>query len=272
MATEAPHPDLARNLRHLCDQKRSVSEVCRETGINRQQFNKYLAGLHRPSPANQRRIAAYFGAAASSLELPHADFVNLIDGDYFTVLDQIRRTPKARGVLDAIMAMDQSVAERLVGCYERYQYSSIYPGRVLRAAFCIYRSGPLLMHYYVERFPAPDNPSKARDIFKYHGLTIPLVDRIYTVDFESLQRNEITLSIFGLQARSSHRFVYGLTAGIVATMTRSPFATRIALHYRSPGLLTRTHLRRATVLEDGDPDIPAEVREFLNRKRDMIIV
>ncbi len=97
------------------------------------------------------------------------------------------------------MAMDQTIADQLVGCYERYQYSSIYPGKILRAAFCIYRRGPLLMHYYIERFPGLDNPRKADYIFKYHGLTIPLMDRIYTVDFESLQSNEITLSIFGLQ-------------------------------------------------------------------------
>lgn len=48
-------------------------------------------------------------------------------------------------------------------------------------------------------------------------------------------------------------------------------STRIALHYRTPGILKRAHLRRATVLEDKDPDIPAEILEFLGRKRDMVM-
>lgn len=272
MTDDAIHKNLAKNLRYLCDQKQSVTDVCSKTNINRQQFNKYLAGRHRPSAANLRRISEYFGIAPSSLEVPHSDFKNLVAGDYFTILEQIRNMPKSNGIFHAVTAMDQSVANKLVGCYERYQFSSMYPGKILRAAFCIYRKGPLLCHYYIERFPSLDDPNRAEYVFKYHGLTIPLADRIYTVDFESIQRNEITLSIFGLQSRSPRLFVYGLTAGIVATISRPPFTTRIALHYRTPGLLKREHLKRANVLDEDDAGIPTEILEFLSNKRDMIVL
>jgi hypothetical protein len=50
--------NLKSNLRYLCGYHRSVAEVCRRVAINRQQFNKYLAGagsnpfsssgLHKP--------------------------------------------------------------------------------------------------------------------------------------------------------------------------------------------------------------------------------
>ena len=56
-AGSAELPGLADNLRQLCRQRRSTSEVCRAIGINRQQFNKYLSGAAVPSSFNLARIA-----------------------------------------------------------------------------------------------------------------------------------------------------------------------------------------------------------------------
>src|SRR5260221_599391 len=50
--------NFATNLRLLCGRHRSVSEVCRRLAINRQQFNKYLAGPSLPSSATLVRICA----------------------------------------------------------------------------------------------------------------------------------------------------------------------------------------------------------------------
>lgn len=53
--------DLAQNLRLICAREKSVSEICREIGINRQQFGKYLSGRSRPSQNNMHRICQHFG-------------------------------------------------------------------------------------------------------------------------------------------------------------------------------------------------------------------
>lgn len=263
---------LPRNLRYLCDSKGSVSHVCRATGVNRQQFNKYLAGQHRPSAANLRRIAQYFGVAPPMLEMPHEQFVSLMDGNSHRVLDELRSAPKAMDFLDHAVRGDGAQGGDLPGRYDRYHFSSIYPGRILRAAFCIYRHGSLLMHYYVERFPAYDTPGKADYVFKYHGMTMPLAGRIFAIDYESAQRNELTMSIFASQDRSSRRYLFGVTNGIAATMLRQPFSTRVVLQYRGEGLLQREDLKRSTVLDRNNPQIPFEVREFLTSKEDMIIL
>lgn len=57
----------ARNLRDLCDTRKSISLVCRELDINRQQFARYLAGKALPGPENLRRICAYFDATEGDL-------------------------------------------------------------------------------------------------------------------------------------------------------------------------------------------------------------
>lgn len=54
----------------LSAQKGSIADACRATGINRQQFNKYLSGQYLPSPANLKKIAAYLEVDSTALFAP----------------------------------------------------------------------------------------------------------------------------------------------------------------------------------------------------------
>lgn len=47
-------------LRMLCEKRGSVNAVCRELGINRQQFAKYLSGTNLPSAYVIQRLILYF--------------------------------------------------------------------------------------------------------------------------------------------------------------------------------------------------------------------
>lgn len=261
---------LAANLRLLCDRQGSISQVCRKLGINRQQFNKYLSGQHLPSPANIRLIADHFGLGPEVLFSEPERFRALVDGNFFAVMDHLRHAPQVARFLDTVMVSTRIEMGEHVGCYDRYQYSSIYSHKILRSAFCIYRNGDFLNHYYVERFPSHDDPSRTAYIFKYHGFTFPVEDRVFTIDFESVQRNEFTFGIFSNVQRSAKRFMFGIISGVAATMFRQPFATRAVLHYRRPGLLTRTELHATATLDMNDPSIPREARDYLGESPDMI--
>jgi transcriptional regulator with XRE-family HTH domain len=59
--------NFASNLRHLCSRSSSIAAVCRGTGINRQQFNRYLAGQSLPNLENRRKICRYFRIAEEEL-------------------------------------------------------------------------------------------------------------------------------------------------------------------------------------------------------------
>ncbi len=59
-----------RNLRLLCQPYASVSALCRELGINRTQFNRYLSGEFFPRPDILQRICAYFKVDARILLQP----------------------------------------------------------------------------------------------------------------------------------------------------------------------------------------------------------
>src|SRR5215475_9721310 len=71
--------NFATNLRLLCGRHRSVSELCRRLAINRQQFNKYLAGTSLPSPATLGRICAFFAIDQGDILLAPAAFAASAD-------------------------------------------------------------------------------------------------------------------------------------------------------------------------------------------------
>ena len=66
--------DFAKNLRTLSERSRSVSALCRELGINRQQFARYLSGASTPSVYNRRRLADHFGMSMAELSIEHGEF------------------------------------------------------------------------------------------------------------------------------------------------------------------------------------------------------
>lgn len=58
---------LGANLRQLSRQAVSISALCRDLGINRTQFNRYLSGESFPRPDVLHRICSYFGVDARIL-------------------------------------------------------------------------------------------------------------------------------------------------------------------------------------------------------------
>ncbi|MFW2542555.1 helix-turn-helix domain-containing protein [Primorskyibacter sp. 2E107] len=61
---------LGANLRQLSEKSASISALCRELGVNRTQYNRYLAGESFPRPDVLHRICSYFGVDARILLEP----------------------------------------------------------------------------------------------------------------------------------------------------------------------------------------------------------
>lgn len=73
--------NMAKNLQLLCAQKGSANLVARETGINRQQLEKYLKGRSLPSRSTLKRICDYFSITEESLFSPVMDAAAPEQGD-----------------------------------------------------------------------------------------------------------------------------------------------------------------------------------------------
>lgn len=56
-----------RNLRRECVRKGTIAQLCKATGINRQQFNKYLSGQILPGARTLRKICAHLDVSEAVL-------------------------------------------------------------------------------------------------------------------------------------------------------------------------------------------------------------
>ncbi|MEL6959829.1 MAG: helix-turn-helix transcriptional regulator [Pseudomonadota bacterium] len=76
-----PHTDavaqrdvFSQNLKVLMGDKPNVSQVCRDIGINRTQFNRYLGGTSWPRPDVLVQICTHFDTDARVLTTPLSEF------------------------------------------------------------------------------------------------------------------------------------------------------------------------------------------------------
>jgi transcriptional regulator with XRE-family HTH domain len=254
--------NLSKNLRFAVSSFSSVAEICRRSGINRQQFNKYLSGQHRPSHRVLVKLSRFLSIEERDLFMKADDFERFYEGVESDLTWDLRNSREF--IRFGPLARTSAVLLRpYYGVYYRYHNSSIYKGRVLRSVLCIFEKNGLAQHVYIERFPATDGKSKSQYLFRYHGLCVFLGDRIFLVDSERIQKNEMTFAILTPSHRNTVRFLFGLISGVAATSFRQPFATRMALDFQSRGMITKRHLKDATVLDPEDSSIPLELRAYL---------
>lgn len=262
--------NLARNLQYLCRSFKSVAEACRHLGVNRQQFNKYLAGKHVPSIRVLSAISQRFSIEQEDLFRGKAEFEAALRGVEVAPLRALRSSRQFMRFAPAI-ANSHALLEPFYGVYYRYHNSSIYKGRILRSAVYLYERDSIAQYVCIERFPRLDDGARVAYVFKYHGLALMIEDRLFLIDFEGIQRNEMTFSILVPERRNVLRLLYGIVNGIAATALRQPFSTRVALEFQARGPIGRSHLKAATALLPSDPSIPLEVRAYLTGKQSTII-
>lgn len=253
---------ITANLQTLVASFASVADFCRRLDINRQQFNKYLAGHHLPSRKVRQQIARHFLMDATDLVRAPADFQSFYDGLQYELPMDLRATPQFTQFLPLMRTSAQALQD-YCGVYYRYHHSSIYKGCILRSVLCIYQRGGSARHVTIERFPGRDGSASTGYAFAYHGFSFLLGDRIFLLDFEGEQQNEMTFTVLTPQHRRPLRFLHGLVTGVASSSFRQPFSTRVALAYAGPGLIRKQHLRQATTLAPDDASIPAEVRDYL---------
>ncbi|KAF1018580.1 MAG: hypothetical protein GAK30_03603 [Paracidovorax wautersii] len=254
---------VSHNLREVVSRAGSVAEFCRQVGINRQQFNKYLAGSHAPSRRNLARIARHCGLTVEDMDRPADEF-----------LRRLRQQEESAGATVApahfqtLAALARGCASDLkpfLGTYFRYHRSSIYAGSVLRAVTVIYQEGDCIRYVTVESMRVrDDHGNEDRCRFTYRGICYLLGQRLFMCDYERRQCNEMTTTILMPQFRTPIKYMLGLVAGIAATAYRQPFAARVAFHKLSDDPhVSRNTLRQAALIAPEDPSIPAAVRTYL---------
>ena len=236
---QMPVDDFARNLRTLCTAHRSVSEICRLAGINRQQFGRYLNGTYRPSRFNLRRICEILGVHESDLLLPAAEFETFFNSK-FLAMKQGGGAGWLGSNLENLMTMNDPGLRKYIGWYHSYSYSFGWPEWVIRSLVTIYEHQGRVLSKTIERVRDPAYGE--RFVYKYDGLVTTSADRIFIAEQDSLQQDDFSLKILFRTHRSHVNFLSGLVTGTSSRPDRQPASARVVLEYLGRTIDKRTAL------------------------------
>ena len=247
--------DFSQNLRLLCSRERSTSELCREIGMNRQQFAKYLSGASLPSAHNLRRICAHFHIDERELFSPHKDF----RARYGVGARDPRKLPWL--ALFQAFPGDRTALRRYLGLYYSHYISPSWPGTVMRALVLIHEREGFVMSRTVERAVDPKRGVRQRS--KYEGLVSFRGERLFVVERESLFRDNIVETI--LFPAHGHQLSYlrGLAIGVSWSPHRTPYASRLIWKRLREGTDARAALAGCGVFGLNSRALDPVVRGFI---------
>ncbi|CAK7259863.1 MULTISPECIES: helix-turn-helix transcriptional regulator [unclassified Shinella] len=242
------------NLRHACSTRKSVSEICRQLGVNRQQFNRYVNGEAVPSPHNLARIAAFFGVRPADFSLDPALF-------------ELRLVSAAGGafgtdVLHTCFPGNLPSLRRHLGYYQTYHVSLSWPGMIVCSCARLDEHEGAVRVKSIERIQ--DRPHEIRQFSKYVGLASFLRNRIFVVERSTGPEPMIAQTI--LTPFETHQRIYlrGMTMGVSWRKQNLPYASRVIWRHLGTDTDRRQLLSRCGVLPPGSRQLPPTVREFLD--------
>jgi transcriptional regulator with XRE-family HTH domain len=251
---------LAANLRFASSYLPSVSALCRDIGLNRQQMNKYLSGRSLPSAFNLRRLAAYFGIEPEEMTLPPERFAQAWRqrADLPTGPAESLRVP---AYLRQALSKPESAIERFLGFYHCYIHSGSWPGHITRYVMSLRRSGPWVVTKSLGRYTAEPETGMPY-LMKCEGMATMQADLLTIIEQQSLGPGTLSTTIL----QPTYRSDIGTLTGVCADTPfrgRRPIASRIVLHSlgRAPDL--RAAVAQCAIVKASSNSIDKRIQRLL---------
>lgn len=257
-------PHLANNLRLLCSYKKSISGVCRDLDINRQQFNKYLSGNTTPSGNNLRKICDYFGVEEHEIRMPEEDFAKIIQARPLVNSSALERPRPEIEFLDKLFKRGSEDLSKYEGSYYIYYYSTSYPGKILKAYGVIYEEEGRHFFKWIERLSLVGSSGRDGFIYKLKGVVLGLSNRIFISGYEQIMKNEMVHLILYPTYKNKVAQLSGLLLGVSGADSREPVSQRVVFSYLGKSVNHRAAFKRCGIYDvdaqEVDPEIKAKIQ------------
>lgn len=254
----------SKNLAFACCHYRSIADVCRRIGINRQQFNKYLSGDVRPSRHNMHRICDFFGVTEAEI---------LMDETLFRQLIGLRRPSSDTSQLDLPMRhMERILAssrpvDRYEGYYFRYFHSFGNKGCIIRSLARIVIRDSRGYFKNIEVLRDPDDGHWMRTN-RYEGMVLQLADRLQVIEYEAMEANSITQMTLYPSYQQRIDYLLGIQTGGPTRRGRKPGASRVALEFLGTHIDIRRALRETGLFHPRSPSLRQEIVTMIENRID----
>lgn len=251
--------NFAENLKLACSFSASISSVCRELGINRTQFNRYLRATARPSANILNRLCDHFGVEGSEFHLPPTQFSRIIALKRKTT----KPRPAYADTIDNLRSASLPAIKSYLGYYYVYYFSMSSPGKILRGVAHIFANNTDVFYRRIERFPDPNLKSNAFKC-RYSGAAFMLDDRIFLIDTETLTGNEITQTILFPSRRNKINRLSGLMMGVSSSNQRRIACSRIIFEWLGERIDARKVLRSCGLFSADSEEIAPSIRQAID--------
>lgn len=254
VAEDSAYRSFAQNLYALSVSSGSIASTCRQLGINRQQFNKYLAGTTLPSSSTLLKISKHFGVDQRSLfEDPHASNEN-----GYLVASSVQTKTQFTALEARVLAeMEGTQCTSLrEGCYYVY-----FPGKT---GSLIFKRSALFVRnvdgrtIFVRLSTGQNQTTKLRKAqMRHEGLALETDNRVYLLAKNKHAHQEISLLSFGNVDLSSKVF-----GGLALTLAPwgAPVCTRFSVEYVGPWSDRREVVRNIGPFSVVSPDVSDDLR------------
>lgn len=257
---------LAANLRRLSGHYRSLAEVCRRIDINRQQFNKYLAGTTAPSQHTLKRICDFFGVEEDEILLPPQRFNA-----------EVLNRPLARRAATPLDIVFSQVMEELpesqdaltpyCGYYFVYSRSPASPSTLFRALNVLFQEEGYTFEKSLDRFARPERINPAPGITsKAKGLVLHARDRIYVHSLMAKPPYSPSLTVLYPSNRARLHTLSGIMLSVSSGPGRQAFATRVVYEFLGTSIDRKKAFRRCGIHDLNSPDVSPDILSRLENK------
>lgn len=247
------HQRFCANLKYACSTRGSISLFCREIGVNRQQFNRYIHGQSRPSAHNLLRIASAFGLTPEEFTIAPEEFrFRLASG---------HAPPDPRHPLLDAFPGDLAALRRYLGFYQSYHLSLSWPGHVVCSCAHLREEEGHVVVTTLERIE--DAESGIRQRSRYVGLAAFCRNRIFLT--ERTRGDAPTFGQTVLMPFEVHQrlFLRGVTMGVSWRKDNQPYASRMIWRYHGNQTDRRALIKRCGSYRLTSGDLPSPVASFL---------
>lgn len=251
---EGSADDFVRNLEWLCARERSVSEICRRIGLNRQQFARYLNGAARPSAHNLARIGQFFGVTPADLYQPHGQFTRA------SAPPPHRSMRRGGQTLTSVFPGDLAELRRWCGYYHIHFWSPSQPDRVMRALVHLYEQDGMVRSHTVERMRHPETGLVSRAHFV--GLVSGSGETLFLVERGLRKGRDVSEAILQPAHRDSRRWLTGILLAYSWRYGR-PYASRCVWKRLADGANPRRAVQRCAAFPKNSREIDPIVMEHL---------
>ncbi|HMB76658.1 MAG TPA: helix-turn-helix transcriptional regulator [Kiloniellaceae bacterium] len=248
--------NLKANLRYLCGFHRSVAEVCRRLEINRQQFNKYLAGANLPSDYNLRKICQFFEVGPEALFRPHKQFVAEHAGA------QAAFAAGAGAAGAGFFPPPDEQVRKYCGYYDSYVASPSYPHSIIKGITRIFETSRGFASKTYERIYEVER-EETYFVNKYDGMVFLYSGLLYLVEREVLNRRGYIFTVLYPSSRSPVGFMNGIVLGISGGSLRRPYGSQIVFAFQGESPDLRAMVRDCGCYGFESPAIADAVRARL---------